>query len=469
LSEVVAEARADKATTAQPNEGGAAGKAFRIVMGLGLLLTLAANVPGQMSLDSVTALVEARSGVRQTWAPPMTSWVLRPFDGLVAGTGLYVTASAAVLFLSLMSLTRLRPRATWLAVVLGAVFVLMPQILIYQGIVWRDVLFANLSLAGFVLLAHAARRWTDRPPWPLLAAALMSLTIAALVRQNGLVLVAAAAAVAAWHVRKAGWRAMAAWGLGSLAAAAGLALVLNHFATPQETAPGLKLGVASLILEHYDVVGAKAHVQRLKLKEIRKVDPAAADLIESEATKIYSASRVDTLDYDPAFGRTLWRVPAAAMNAQWRRIIIHYPAAYLVHRADVFRWTFLTPRLDQCLPVTVGVTGPDAMLKDLDVQTGVDVQDQALSDYAQHFYGTPVYSHLTWALVALAVIGLLLRRRDPADWVIVGMQTGALAFAASFFFISVACDYRYLYLLDLAAMTGALYTALDPPRWKKVG
>jgi hypothetical protein len=31
----------------------------------------------------------------------------------------------------------------------------------------------------------------------------------------------------------------------------------------------------------------------------------------------------------------------------------------------------------------------------------------------------------------------------------------------------VACDYRYLYLLDLAAMVGVLYTALDPPRWRK--
>jgi hypothetical protein len=29
-------------------------------------------------------------------------------------------------------------------------------------------------------------------------------------------------------------------------------------------------------------------------------------------------------------------------------------------------------------------------------------------------------------------------------------------FAASFFVVSVACDYRYLYFLDLAAMTGWL-------------
>ena len=34
-------------------------------------------------------------------------------------------------------------------------------------------------------------------------------------------------------------------------------------------------------------------------------------------------------------------------------------------------------------------------------------------------------------------------------------MAGSLLFAASFALISVACDYRYLYLLDLAAMAGA--------------
>jgi hypothetical protein len=443
------------------------GAAFRIVMGAGLLLTLAANVPGQMSLDSVVALTEARTGIRQTWAPAVSSWVLKPFDSLVAGTGLYVTASAALLFLSLMSLTRLRPRSTWLAVALGVLVVLTPQVLIYQGIVWRDVLFANLTVAGFIMLAHAARRWTTSPPILPLLGALACLALAALARQNGLILVVAAAAVVGWTLRSRGWTIAAAWGLGGLAAAGVLALGLHALAQPPTTAPKLRLNAAALILEHYDIVGAKAHHPSLKLKEIGKADPAAQALIEAEAGKIYSPSRVDTLDLDDTFRRTLWHVPDAATHAQWRRIVVHYPAAYLLQRADVFRWVFLTPKLELCLPVQVGVVGPAAMLKDLDVETGVDIQDQGLADYAKRFYGTPVFSHLTWALVAVAVIVLLLRRRDPADWVFVALLAGTLVFVASFAAISVACDYRYLYLLDLAAMVGVLYTALDPPRWRR--
>jgi hypothetical protein len=68
----------------------------------------------------------------------------------------------------------------------------------------------------------------------------------------------------------------------------------------------------------------------------------------------------------------------------------------------------------------------------------------------------------------VAVIFLLLRRRDPADWVIVSLLAGTLIFTASFAVISVACDYRYLYLLDLAAMVGLVYAALDPSFRKRV-
>jgi hypothetical protein len=42
------------------------------------------------------------------------------------------------------------------------------------------------------------------------------------------------------------------------------------------------------------------------------------------------------------------------------------------------------------------------------------------------------------------------------------MLLASLAFTASFFVISIACDYRYLYALDLAALASLFYLALDP-------
>jgi hypothetical protein len=453
-------------TVQRPGEGRAA-VAFRIAMGAGLLLTVAANAPGQMSFDSVVSLTEARTGVRQTWAPVISSGILKPFDALLSGAGLYVTASAALLFLSLMSLTQLRPRAIWAAVVLGVLAILTPQLLIYQGIVWRDVLFANLSIAGFVMLAHAAQCWSTRPPILPLAGALVCLALAAMARQNGLILLVAGAAVLAWTARRDGWRASLAWGLGGLVAAVALAAAINVLAMPAEVPEALRKDVGLRILQHYDIVGAEAHHPSLKLTEIGKADPAAEAYLETHAAQVYSPTRIDTLDGDTTLGKALWHTPAAVIGAQWRQIIVHEPAAYLLQRADVFRWTFLTPKLELCLPVMVGVAGSEAMLKDLGVQTGVDPQDEGLGKYASHFYGTPVFSHLTWAVVAVGTILLLLRRRDPADWVFIALLAGSLAFAASFAIISVACDYRYLYVLDLAAIVGLLYVTLDPPRWRR--
>ena len=433
----------------------------------GLLLSLAANVPGQLSTDSVIALTEARTGIRQTWAPAASSWVLKPFDHLVSGTGLYITASAALLFLALMSLPRLRPRSTLWAAVLGVAVVLTPQILVYQGVVWRDVLFANLTIAAFVLLAYAAQGWSAGRRLLPVAGAVACLGLAAATRQNGLVMALAAAGVLAWTARAAGWRSSLGWGLGALVVTGLLAVGFDRLAQPPEVPPKLGLNSAALILEHYDVVGAKVRAPNLKFKEIAKADPAAAALLESQAAGVYSAARVDTLDLNDTYRYTLWHVPDAAMNAQWRRIIIHYPAAYLRHRLGVFHWVLMTPDLEKCLPVTVGVTGPQALTNDLQMQTGVDPQDAGVAKYARAFYRTPIYSHLTWALVALALIAWLLRRRDPADVAIIGLLGGALAFTLSFLAISVACDYRYLYLLDIAAMTGALYVALDPPGWRR--
>jgi hypothetical protein len=352
------------------------------------------------------------------------------------------------------------------AVALGVLTILTPQFLIYQGIVWRDVLFANMTIAGFLMLAQAARSWASRPILPL-AGALACLVVAALARQNGLIMVVAAAGVLAWTARSAGWRASLAWGLGAIAAVVVLAMAVNHLATPAKSVKTQREDAGMLILEHYDIIGAKAHMPRLKLKEIARVNPAAAAYLEANAVHAYSASRIDAIDRDPLLGKALWSVPAPVIHAQWRRIILHYPAAYLLQRADVFRWTLLTPDLPQCLPVTVGVTGPAKILPDLEMQTGIDPQDQGVLNYATHFYRTPVFSHLTWAVAALVVIGLLARRRDAVDWVIMALLGGALAFTASFAVISVACDYRYLYPLDLAAMVGLLYWALDPPRWRK--
>jgi hypothetical protein len=54
---------------------------------------------------------------------------------------------------------------------------------------------------------------------------------------------------------------------------------------------------------------------------------------------------------------------------------------------------------------------------------------------------------------------VLLRRRRSPDLAVAAMLGSAFAFAASFAVISIACDYRYLYDLDLAVIAASFYLA----------
>lgn len=438
-------------------------EAYGVVLGGGLLLMLAANLPGHLSVDSIMQLYEGRMQVRETFAPAIYSLILRVFDSLVPGTGLYVTASGLLLYGALISLRGLVPRVSWLSVPVALAVVFMPALLVYQGIVWRDVFFANVSVVGFVCLAHAALRWGERPMrWAALAAAVGLFALAAIVRQNGLIAVVMGTLVVAWTARSGGWRRMTAYGVGFLAAVLILAQALASVAQPRTAGPDQAMGIGLRILLHYDIVAATAQRPDLPLAQIDAADAASDDFLRAHAREVYSPERVDYFDRVPDLRKHLWPLPGEAVRAQWLEIVTDHPKLYIAHRLSVFRWVFLTPDVARCVPVHVGIEGPADKIEALKLKPGSDPSDRAMADYAARFFRTPAYSHLTYALIAVAVTGFLLLRRRPADWAMAGLMTAGLGFAASFFFISIACDYRYLYFLDLAALAGLLYVALDP-------
>jgi len=434
----------------------------RLILAAGLLIMLGTNLPGHLSVDSVIQLYEGRTSVRQTWAPAIVSWLLGAFDDVLVGTGLFVTSSSAFLTFSLMSLLGLRGKATWLTPVAALAIVVTPQFMLYQGIVWKDVLFANLAVAGFIALAHTARGWDQgRTRLPLLAA-LACFVLATLVRQNGVIVTVVAALALGWMARGRGLLLALRWGLSGLVLTLAIAAMVGMAVQPREVSPKLRPDKAPRILQHYDVIGAAAHDRSIRLDVIGAANPAARDLLLSKGVAAYSPARVETLDVDETVRKSLWRLPDAVMAAQWRDIVQRHTAAYVAHRFDVFWQVLATPELAKCLPVHVGVAGPPQMLEALQLAGRQDPQDAAVARYAERFFPTPVYSHLLYAAMGLALAGFFLLRRDPADGPMAGLLIGALGFAASFFVISVACDYRYLYVLDLAAMTAGLYFTLDP-------
>jgi hypothetical protein len=339
-----------------------------------------------------------------------------------------------------------------------------PQYLIYPGIVWKDVLFSATAVAGFVALACAADAWprlSVRSAW--LGFALLLLIVASLARQNGILLLLGAVAAFAWIAKRGegfGWREAAVWG--GLALAAGIVAF-----TAANVALGTRLtkeygGARQFrLLQAYDIVAALAAKPDLPLDKLDRQDPVLSQELRGDGVRLYTPQRNDTLAASQPLQAALTAVPPSLLRAQWFSLILHHPLLYLSARADIFGWVLFTPEVDKCLPFTIGVQGPQDELDQINMDPRWDDRDDALQSYGNAFEGTPVFQHGLFALLSLLAAGILLRRRRSIDIAIGAMQVSALLYTASFFFISIACDYRYLYVLDLAAVTGWFHLALD--------
>jgi len=430
------------------------------VLAAAFLATAAANWPGHLSFDSLEQLLEGRTGIYNTWHPPVMAWLLGLFDAAVPGAGLFVVFDTALAYGALFVLLRIG-RARWWSVAAAVAVALLPQMILYQGIVWKDVLFADAAVAAFACLALVAHRWRGRGQ---IAALLLFalLTLAGLARQNGVVLLPFAAAALAWIARGHGasWRQALLWSGGSMAVVAVLVaaftLALDRRSNG-DSGPAEQLHVLAL----YDLAGAVAHDRGFAMAALHDDDPVLETAIRTRAAKLYSPLRNDPIMLDRQVQAALANADTEALMGAWRDLIVHRPALYLQVRAADFFQVFATPDIIAARPVFTGVEGPADTLRQLGMAPRQDARDRMLKRYGFALFGTPAWSHPAFAVLALICLVMLLRRRRPADLAMAAMLLGEFAFVASFFVISISSDYRYLYFLDLSALTALFYLSLD--------
>jgi hypothetical protein len=429
------------------------------VIVVGAAASLWLNLPGHLSYDSVVQLAEGRAGVYTGEHPLVMSWLLGVADLAAPGAALFVVFDTLLVFGALLAFVLIAPRVSWIAAPLAASFVLLPQLAIYPGIVWKDVLFAGASAAGFASLAWAAAEWARvRVRLELLAAGLALLTLAALSRQNGPVVLPFAAIAVGWiaagHRRTPSDRRALTYAGGSLVIGTALFIALSAALAMRLQTPAATQD-AWTALEAYDIAGAVAREPALKLDALKARAPPLESLVRTQGVADYSPVRVDSLA--PVFAQMDAAAAAPPLAAQWRELIWRHPLLYLEVRSAALRWVFLTPDPAACGLVFTGVDGPPQEMADAGLRQRRNATDRALASYATAFAQTPVFSHAAYALVGLALLIVLLRRRRPPDLAVAAMLASAFAFAASFAVISIACDYRYLYDLDLAVIAAALY------------
>ena len=421
---------------------------------------LALNWPGQMSYDSVAQLAEARAGFYHSWHPPVMAWLMRQFDALVPGTGLFIVFNGALALFAFWSFAQPK-RATALSVLLTLLAMAAPQWLLYQGMVWKDVLFADAALAGFAALSRAVN---GRPFWYLTAILLLALAMMA--RQNGLVIVpVAAVTLAAIFWRRAGAGPAIAGALLFLALTVGLAisgeaLLSLHGDRGADAADEIRLA------QSYDLAGMMKRDPAFHPMRLVAEDPELAGLLRTRGVALYTPVWIDPLVDDEALHGAITDAPAGLIFAQWREAVLSHPLLYLATRWTVFTWVAATPDREACHVLYTGVDGPSGLLNKLGLARDWRPQDELHNQYGLLLRDTPFFSHLMFGALTLALLAFLLWRGRDSDLVAAGMLTAALAFSASFFVVALACDYRYLYFLDLAAMAGALAAASRPDMLK---
>lgn len=450
----------------------AAPRPTRVTLGLiaaGFVISTAVNWPGHLSYDSLLQLAEGRHGVYGNWHPPVMSWLLGVTDAVWRGPALFVLLEELMIYGSLAAFVLLGGARAWLAAVLAGIFVLTPQLVIYPAIVWKDVLFAGSMLAGFGALAFAAQYWNSRwLRWPALGKAAVLLVLAALARQNGMLILlfaAAAAGVVAGAAAPARrWLTGGVYGFAALALLFGLMLG-GKALLGLRTLPGNGPSAQFRLLEAYDIIGALHREPQLALPLLDDQDPELERLMRSDGVRLYTPERNDTLSQSQKLSDEIWDAPDGAIAAQWKSLFLQRPGLYLATRWAAFAQVFFTPDIGKCVPYAVGIDGPPETMAELGYTRRWDWRDMVVDGYGQIFFDTPLLRHEFWALAALLVLALVLLRRRPVDWVVAAMLGAGLSFAASFFVISIACDYRYLVALDLASMAGALYAAGD---WREL-
>jgi hypothetical protein len=429
------------------------------------LTILAIHAPGQLSYDTIAQLHEARFRSYAGYHPPLMSFLMLVFDHILPGTALFLLFMQALFFGALMIAVRSAGRVGWWTPVIVVLGSLHPLVLVYQGIVWKDVLFANFAVFAFALLFAASRRhgW---PRYALFALGLLAAACGGLIRQNGAVaLVVLCIAILHLELRSSSFRAVAAAVLGGTIAAVLVLGLTWAVSTALIRASANKLpvnafGIALMASFHYDISGILATSDRPETRPLsaRGLDATA---VREDARRYYSAERQDGLNDASRFNAEVRKLKLPQLAAAWSELVIGNFGAYLRHRLAVYRWMIWPPEALKCVPVHLGIDGPADLLNRLEMTASIRPSDRALYRYTLKFVHTPLYRHGFFLIVAIVTTIFLFLRHGPVVAIpAAGLLMAGILFTLSWAVFGVACDTRYAYFLPLAVFVAIIMLSL---------
>jgi hypothetical protein len=427
-------------------------------------MAVAMHAPGHITTDTSIQLHEAFTGRIESWAPPFMSALLYWLGLGTVGTSLFVLLNVAAtyggLYLSARSDETAPPWPIW-KYPLALLLIVNPVVFTYVGIVWKDVLLASLCVASLGLSIHASRCRTRTPAIAFAGLALLLLLPIPMVRQQGVVLLPIFALSPAIAIAKrfASRRVVAVIAIYALVALGyhGLKSVVAH--SFEKGPDGRDFAVGTQIIKRYDLAGIQFRAGAEGPLAQAGAPQAALDAIQRN----YDGDRVDRLGGDPALAAFFNARSPEQLDALWRDAVISHPRAYLAHRVSAFAWLLGFHDERTCLPFHIGVDGIDSFLAESGIREEVERRDQTLFDWNRNFVETPMWKHWLYLTLLVALLAWIALRRGDLRWSLLPWALGVGLFAGSFLPTSIACDFRYLYLLVPCASAIAL-AVLRPSR-----
>ena len=451
----------------------------RVVVVLCFLLVAAAaavHSPGQVSMDTSIQLYEASTGQSISWNPPFMSTLLRWLGGGELATAGMVFLNTVLIYGALaitagsVAAARIEqgmPRiAAWRGM-LAWVLVLNPIVLIYVGIVWKDVLFASLLTAGCAL-GIAATLGTPLRRWACAALSVVLLAAAFLVRQQGVfmapVLVLVPIIALSPYSRTVRPR------LALLTLACFVIVVLGLQAWVAESirsSDGRSSSVGFRSIMIFDMAGIVS-------RSPRSFDEFAYSITAEQLASVrasYDPSRIDYLARDPQAIGWLGAKSNEALFEAWWALLKQNPEAYIAHRSTAYSTLLGLRGIEPTLPVHIGVDGNETYLAAVGLPVGRDARDLFVYRVASSFFSWPLYHHAFWLTMLVGAAAAVARAHLPGR---LRAISAVIILATTLLYLSflptmISSDFRYLFgaiplvtILWLLLLLGASRQAFSP-------
>ena len=405
----------------------------------GFALTLYVFYPGVMTYDARFVYEYAAKGTMEDWQSPVMIVLWRWINPVAPGAAsmflLIVTLYWSAMGLLAFTLAR---RSIWPAIALVAL-ALSPPAFVFQGIIWRDILFANSWLLAAVLAFAAADR-DAKLRLPAQAIALCLLAFGVLLRPNSLIAAPILAVAVLWP-RQFSWKRAAIC-----------------------FAP---IGIALFGLMQFVYYGVLNATQQHPLQSIMVFDLGGISHFAKEnqfpvTWTAPEAALLTTGCYQPTQWDIYWRLAPCefvmhklkgdnifgtpALTKAWMHAVAKHPFAYLQHRA-AFMWNFLS-RANLTIWTDDVYEPSKKVFPDRPAFNALVAIHDALKP-------TPLFRTGTWLIVCMAVAAFAWRRRYTAAGVFaIGVCGSGALYGLTFFIVGVASDFRYAYWAVLASIAG---------------